>query len=86
MMNLNPGGFRNQLKTRWQQLRQNELSMPQLTARVETYRRQFSTSGAFERERKKWPAYITDINTETQFMLSWIQNRMNQVDAYLNGL
>jgi len=60
--------------------------MPQLTARVDTYRRQFSTSGAFERERKKWPAYITDINTETQFMLSWIQNRMNQVDAYLNGL
>ncbi len=86
MMNSNPSGFKTLLKTRWQQLRQDELSVPKLTGRVETYRQLFITSGAYEREQQKWPANTGGLNTETQYMLSWIENRLTQVDNYINGL
>ncbi len=86
MMNTNPSGFKTLLKDRWQQLRQDELSMPKLTGRVEVYRQLLNISGAYEREQRKWPENTGGLATETQYMLSWIENRLNQVDNYINGL
>ena len=86
MMESNPAGFRMILKQRWASLRGGELSMPQLTARVEAYKSQFDTSGAWTRETMKWPGSVASLESETQYMLQWIETRMNQVDHYMDGL
>lgn len=85
MMEANPEGFRSKLKTRWGELRQGELSMIRLSARVEAYRQLLLTSGAYAREQRKWPEKVSDLNTETTYMLSWMENRLVQVDQYLSG-
>jgi len=86
MMETNPGGFRTLLKNRWQELRQGDLSLTALTARVEAYRKLLDTSGAFTREKQKWPEKISDLDTETTYMLSWIETRLAQMDQYLGNL
>ncbi len=86
MMELNPAGFRSLLKSRWQELRQGELSMTSLSQRIDIYRQQLLTSGAYNREKQKWPEKISPLDDETQYMLTWIENRMSQVDQYLMGL
>lgn len=83
MTALNPAGFRSLLKSRWLELRQGELSMTSLSQRMDTYRQQLLTSGAYDREKQKWPDNISPLDDETQYMLSWIENRISQVDQYL---
>ncbi|HOY51184.1 MAG TPA: hypothetical protein PLX49_05420, partial [Prolixibacteraceae bacterium] len=63
-----------------------ELSLTALTARVEAYRKLLDTSGAFTREKQKWPEKISDLDTETTYMLSWIETRLAQMDQYLGNL
>jgi spore coat protein H len=82
----NPSDIKQQMKVRWQQLRSDELSHSKLSARVETYKLQLIGSGAYDRERSRWPGSAEELNSETAFMISWMQNRLRQMDEIINGL
>jgi spore coat protein H len=86
MITSGPPEFRAKLKSRWKDMKANELSLINLTNRIRVYEDLFIRSGAYNREKAKWPANTTDLQTETAYMLSWIQNRMIQVENYVNGL
>jgi hypothetical protein len=85
-MKLNPLDIKSKLKVRWGQLKAGEFSMNQLTSRVTAYKLLFRASGAYSREYVKWPGSAYDLDSETQYMLSWIEGRIAQVDSYINGL
>lgn len=82
----NPSDIKRHMKERWQQLRAGELSHNKLSARVETYKLQLIGSGAFDRERSRWPGSAEELNSETAFMISWMQNRLRQMDQIVNEL
>lgn len=82
----NPSNIKQRMKTRWQQLRGNELSHGKLAARVEEYRLLLISSGAYDRERLRWPGSADELNGETAFMISWIENRLRQMDQIVNEL
>jgi spore coat protein H len=86
LMKLNPSDFKSKLKARWGELKAGEFSMKQLTSRVTAYKNLFWSSGAYARETVKWPGSVYDLDSETQYMLSWIEGRLTQVDSYINGL
>jgi spore coat protein H len=86
LMKLNPSDYKSKLKARWGQLKTGEFSMNMLTARVVAYKALFRTSGAYARETAKWPGSVYDLDSETQYMLSWMESRIAQVDSYINGL
>lgn len=86
LMRENPSDIKQLLKVRWQQLRNDELSHSKLSARVETYKQQLVGSGAYERERSRWPGSAEELNGESAFMISWIENRLRQMDQIVNEL
>jgi hypothetical protein len=86
LITLNPADFRIKLKNRWNALKSGPFDMNSLTERVEAYKQLFNSSGAFSRENAKWPGSMYAPDTETQYMLTWIESRIAQVDAYINGL
>lgn len=86
MMTTGSAEFRLKLKSRWKELRNGVFSVNKLSDRINAYQNLFLASGAYEREKVRWPAKTTDLKPETDFMLSWIQNRLVQVDNYVNGL
>lgn len=85
-MLLNPSNIKQQMKDRWQQLRNNELSLYELTLRIQTYKQLFDYSGAYERERLRWPGTTEELNSETTYMISWMENRLRQMDKIIHNL
>jgi spore coat protein H len=86
LMKLNPSEFKSKLKARWGELKAGEFAINRLSSRVITYKELFRSSGAYTRETVKWPGSVYDLDSETQYMLSWIEGRIAQVDSYINGL
>ena len=86
LMRENPSNIKQQMKVRWQQLRSDELSHNKLANRVEEYKQLLMSSGAYDRERSRWPGTVEELNSETAFMISWMQNRLRQMDEIINDL
>lgn len=86
LMNLNPDQFREKLKQRWAFLKTTTFGMESIRARVAGYTQLFISSGAYQRESQRWPGTMVQPETETQFMLTWIEARIAQLDAYMAGL
>lgn len=84
LMQQNPSDIKQQMKVRWQQLRGDELSHSMLAARVETYKQLLIGSGAYDRERSRWPGSAEELNSEAAFMISWMENRLRQMDQIIN--
>lgn len=82
----NPSGFRQKLKTRWVELKKDPFLLSNLSKRIQFYKTQLLNSGAYSREMKKWPATTANADTETAYMISWVENRIKQIDKYIDGL
>jgi spore coat protein H len=84
LMQQNPSDIKQQMKVRWQELRSDELSQSKLAARAEAYKMQLMNSGAYDRERSRWPGSAEELNGEVAFMISWMENRLRQMDEIVN--
>ena len=82
VMALNPGNFRQILQQRWTLHRSGELTYNRFAERLNTYGTLLTESGAWAREKERWPTNLNgiDLNTELAFMLNWINNRLQQMD------
>lgn len=82
----NPSNFKGKMKARWQVLRNTELSPQNIAHRIEKYKAEMISSGAYARERSRWSGSANEINGEAAFMISWLENRHRQMDDIVNGL
>jgi len=86
LINLNPGNFRQLLQTRWNALKNNQLSKSTVAARIEAYRKILVNTNAFTRERVAWATSISqDLNTEASYITSWYSLQYDLMDNYINN-
>jgi hypothetical protein len=86
MLKLNPGNFKELVKARWGQLKDNQLSTSKVAERVEFYRRVLGTTKAFNRERARWGNIPQDLNSEANFIIDWYKAQHTLMDNYINSL
>lgn len=79
----NVGGFNNQLKSRYAELRQEFFKPENLINRFVQYRDDFVASGAADREVKTWSSMASGVNftSEIAYLTSWINARIAYLDA-----
>lgn len=83
----NYGGFNEQVRTRYNELRQTHLATDSLLARFSRYLTQFKNSGAEGREAARWngdsdiSGHSIDFANEYDYLTSWITKRMDYLDT-----
>lgn len=78
-----PCNFEERLKARWEELKQNQLSISTIEERIDNYKDLFVSSGAFSRELNLWPEKCTNIDEEAEFMKNWYRENYSIMDAFL---
>jgi hypothetical protein len=86
LIKLNSGNFKGLIKTRWAQLKGNQLSKSKVSERVEAYRKILGTTQAFNRERTTWGNIPQDLNSEATFITNWYSAQYDLMDNYINSL
>lgn len=86
LIKLNPENFKGLLKSRWNSLKNNQLSKTTISARIEAYRKMLVNTNAFARERYRWANITQDLDPEAAYMTSWYTDQYNMIDTYINGL
>lgn len=86
LLSTNSNNFKSELKERWELLKENELKFENIIPRFENYKDNFIKSGALDRENKKWEN--ADIDLESEFILikSWLRERIDYLDDYIDNL
>jgi len=84
---LNPGGFNEQLRSRYKELRGTYFSYSSLMGRFSRYLTQLKKSGAFSREQARWGhSWIKiDSNFDLEFLSTWISARLSYLDNQYLG-
>ncbi|MDB4225980.1 CotH kinase family protein [bacterium] len=85
-----------QLKTRWLELRGNQLSNTAIFEKIDTYLETLMVSNSIEENFEKWPVlgqYIWPNNfvgntytEEKDYLVNWIDNRLSWLDSEISGL
>lgn len=86
LLHLNAANFKEVVKSRWNTLKNNQLSKSVVANRIEAYRKSMVTTGAFARERATWLLVEPDLNTEATYMTNWYSAQYDLFDSYVNGL
>jgi hypothetical protein len=86
LIKLNSVNFKSLVKTRWSQLKDNQLSKSKVSQRIDGYRKVLGTTKAFTREMLTWGNIPQDINNEAAFMSNWYSAQYDLMDAYVNSL
>jgi len=81
----NTGNFKNKLKQRWSNARNNIFTRNVLMSYFENYATVFEANGTFERERIKWSVANT-LTEELDFTSDWIDGRLQFLDDYFDAL
>ena len=90
----NVDGFRDALSAKWAELYKNQLSVEEITSRLDHYANMLVTSGAWERERDMWDGEPVPLKEslfdEIQYVKDWYARSCihlcEQFDAETTGL
>ena len=85
LLETNAVGFKNKLKQRWVSLRGNVLSNIELNQMFTDQFMLINTSEIIDIENRKWGSSI-DLNSEKQYLIDWIENRLIFLDNYFYNL
>lgn len=86
LLNLNAANFKELVKSRWNNLKTNQLSKSAVANRIEAYRKIMVSTGAFARERAIWLLVEQDLNTEATYMTNWYSAQYDIFNGYVNDL
>ncbi|GAB3926845.1 CotH kinase family protein [Mucilaginibacter myungsuensis] len=86
LLQLDPKGFKDMVKARWNVLKANKLSPSAIDERVENYRKKLVETKAIDREKKVWTNLGQDLNTEAEYMKSWYGSQFTLINDYFNSL
>lgn len=73
--------WQDELATRYAELRTNYFNPDSLSQRVANYAQLFAISCADSREETKWSSYHNAIDSEAEYMQTWIADRIEYLDA-----
>ncbi len=85
LIELDVGQINNRLKNRWDELKNDQLAFETLQERMQDYAALFNRGGVIERENRTWDAGL-DIDAEMDYIMDWLQKRIDYLDDYFNGL
>jgi len=78
--------FRDRVRVRWNELKENTLSYENVVARLNNYKDLFLNSGAWQREVSRWegnPVTIENLENEVEYVADWYQRNMAYLDQIL---
>ncbi len=93
-ISLNIGDSKNKLKIRWNELRDDILSIESLQKRVDLLTSEIVLSGAWERDKTRWPegghaedvGMIEDSVTGNGYIKDFIEKRINFLDNFIENI
>ncbi|WP_339144619.1 CotH kinase family protein [Croceitalea sp. MTPC5] len=85
LLRLNPNGFNEKLKLRWQALRADELNDKNIFKRFTKYYERFNEEKIYEREFNRWAKDTTNDN-DYDYLNKWISDRLAFLDDHFNKL
>jgi len=80
----NANGFADKMRETWNRLKGNELSVENMTKIFDDYFDLFEISGAWDREKKKWPESGLNIKEEKKYIHNWIKARWYYINDFIN--
>lgn len=93
---LNDPYFANKVKSRWQELRQNELSDKLIFGKIDLLISELETSDAINRNFERWPilgqwiwpnSYVgTTYESEINYLKNWLSQRLTWMDSNIPSL
>lgn len=77
--------FRHALRSRWDELKHNQLSVENVSRQLITYRDLFEQSGTWKREWERWPECMGDLDEEVEYMIETYRNNVEAADHFLSN-
>lgn len=85
LLETNPNRFKEKLKERWFQLRQDQFSQTRLLDTIEAVYSQLEEERVYEREYRIWPNK-GKVTENYAYLKSWLKRRLSYLDIYFDGL
>jgi len=82
LIETNAGGYNMRLKEKWFELRNGIFSEEELLQAADEYYELLNKSGVIDRENFRWGEFIIDLESEHDFIIEWIGNRLEYLDDY----
>lgn len=76
----------DRLKARWDELKTTVYAPDAVNARIEAYAELLVSSGAWARERQRWPQFCGEASDEVAFMEEWYATNYVKIDSALASL
>lgn len=76
----------DRLKARWDELKTTVYAPDAVNARIEAYADLLVSSGAWARERQRWPQFCGEASDEVAFMEEWYATNYVKIDSALASL
>ena len=81
----NAGGFKDTLKSKWNEARTSLFTKDNLLTYFEKYRQPLEESGAYQREHQRWEIPTT-LPKEMEYLDNWIGERLRYLNDYFQEL
>ena len=78
-------GFLDQLKRRWNKLRQNTVTLENLSRAFDTQYNYLKKNGVYERELLAWKSCAVFDENNLEYTYEWIENRLSYLDMVFNN-
>jgi hypothetical protein len=82
IMAADPDNFNQKMAVRWFQLRKSVLQTSVFMQHFRNYSEHLIVSGAENRERERWPESVIELSLEIEYINSWAEKRLQQLDEY----
>lgn len=83
LLNINPENFKQDLASRWFLLREQIITIDNITDIIDNNTALMISSGAVYRDDAKWPNIIEIHNDEGEYIKNWASERLDYLDSYL---
>lgn len=83
----NGGGFGDQVKSRWSELKGGVCSKESITARFKAYEKLLTESGAYKREQDAWSRQVDreNLSSEISYIDGWLGTHLSNFDTYIQN-
>lgn len=86
LMSDNTLHFTNRIRSRWDVLKQDQLSVENISKRLNKYAKLLLHSGAMAREQEKWAkSAAPDLQAEVDRMIEWYKWNFNKMDSVITS-
>ncbi|WP_299671482.1 CotH kinase family protein [uncultured Polaribacter sp.] len=88
LLEVNPNGYKEKVKTRWAELRSKEFSNKALFSKINKIYNKFTVEKLYEREQLVWKNKLNETTNEAHYdhLKTWLTKRLNFLDAHFKNL